>query len=61
MKTVTLLRKHTHAGTEYPPGVTLTVSVSTADYLEENGIGRKVSAKATHTKKPQKLRGGSKP
>lgn len=60
MKTVTLLRKHTHAGTEYPPGATLTVSVSTADYLKENGIGRKVSAKAAPMKKLQKLKGGPK-
>lgn len=46
MKAVTLIKPHTHAGVEHPAGVTLTVDAGTADYLEEHGIGRKVSVKA---------------
>jgi hypothetical protein len=46
MKAVTLLKPHTHASVEHPAGVTITVDAGTADYLEELGIGRKVSGKA---------------
>lgn len=36
---VTLLTSHTHAGTEYQAGATITVAAVTAAYLEQHGIG----------------------
>jgi hypothetical protein len=64
MKAVELIKPHTHAGVGHPIGAVITVSVGTAAYLEEHGIGRLVlSRPAPVSRKPlpkKRTRGGSK-
>lgn len=39
LKTIVLLRKHTHHGKKYAPGAELTLAKRMADWLIEQGVG----------------------
>lgn len=44
MTQIELIKHHTHAGAAYSPGSVISVSETTAQWLTEQGVGRRATA-----------------